>query len=306
MKKIIIDTDPGIDDAIALCYAINHPDLDVLALTTIFGNVSVSLATENALKLCALNERTDIAVAKGADIPMQISPNPVADFVHGKNGFGNVELPATNLRASDLSAAELIIDLANKHPGEITLVAVGPLTNVATALQLSPQITEKLAGVVVMGGAFHCKGNVSEYAEANIWNDPHAAQKVFSADWPVTVHGLDVTYKISFSREYLKKIASIAPAVGDFLQRAADFYIEFYKKQYQFDGCCPHDLLALTFLTKPELFTLENGQLDVVTAGDALGQTTIDANVKSNKFIATDVDSEALLTDYLNAIKNAS
>jgi len=306
MKKIIIDTDPGIDDAIALCYAMNHPDLEVLALTTIFGNVSVSLATDNALRLCALNKRTDIAVATGAQVPMQISPNPVADFVHGKNGFGNAELPSGDLLASDLSAAELIIDLANKHPGEITLVAVGPLTNLATALQLSPDIAEKLAGVVVMGGSFHRQGNVNEYAEANIWNDPHAAQIVFSANWPVTVHGLDVTYKISFSREYLKKIASVAPTVGDFLQRAADFYIEFYKKQHLFDGCCPHDLLALTFLTKPDLFTLENGQLDVTTTGDALGKTTIDTRVKSNKFIAIDVNSDALLTDYLNAIKNAS
>ena len=143
------------------------------------------------------------------------------------------------------------------------------------------------------------------YKRQNIWNDPHAAQQVFNADWPVTVHGLDVTYKISFSREYLKKIASVAPTVGNFLQSSGDFYIEFYKKQYDFDGCCPHDLLALTFLNKPELFSLENGSLNVITDGDALGQTTINTKVKSNKFIARNVDSDALLTDYLNTIKNA-
>jgi len=116
MKKIIIDTDPGIDDAIALCYALNHPDLEVLALTTIFGNVATSLATDNALRLCELNNRQNVAVAHGADTPLTISPNPVADFVHGKNGFGNIDLPQPELQRADLSAAELIVELINNNP----------------------------------------------------------------------------------------------------------------------------------------------------------------------------------------------
>ena len=306
MKKIIIDTDPGIDDAIALCYALNHPDLEVLALTTIFGNVATSLATDNALRLCELNNRQNVAVAHGADTPLTISPNPVADFVHGKNGFGNIDLPQPELQRADLSAAELIVELINNNPDEITLVAVGPLTNLAKALQLSPDIAQNVAEVVIMGGAFHHKGNVTVHAEANFWNDPHAAQQVLTAAWPVTVHGLDVTYKISFSREYLAALADNAPQTGKFLQNAAEFYIEFYKEQYGFEGCCPHDLLALTYITKPELFTLENGALDVTSNGEALGKSSIDTTAKTNKFIATDVDSSALLSDYAEILRYAS
>ena len=150
MKKIIIDTDPGIDDAIALCYALNHPDLDVLALTTIFGNVASSLATDNALRLCSLNNCDNVVVAQGEEVPLKIKPNPVSDFVHGKNGFGNIDLPLPDKRASESRAAELIVKLANEYPKEITLVAVGPLTNLARALELSPQVAQQLAGVVTV------------------------------------------------------------------------------------------------------------------------------------------------------------
>jgi len=200
----------------------------------------------------------------------------------------------------------LIVDLINKNPNEITLIAVGPLTNLAQALQLSPDIANNVADVVIMGGAFHREGNVSVHAEANIWNDPHAAQQVLTADWPVTIHGLDVTYKISFSRKYLAELADNAPQTGKFLQQASEFYIEFYKEQHNFEGCCPHDLLALTYATKPELFTLENGSLDVTTEGEALGKTTINTSAKSNKFIAVNVDTNALLRDYTEILKRAS
>ena len=211
MKKIILDTDPGIDDAIALCYALNHPELEVLALTTIYGNVAVDLATQNALRLVELNSgdlnNATVPVATGTGTPLKIAPNPVVDFVHGANGFGEIQLPEPSLQAASQSAAELIVDLIHKHPGEITLVAVGPLSNIALALELSPDIATLVKDVVVMGGAFHREGNVTAYAEANIWNDPHAAQQVFTANWPLTVHGLDVTYQISFSPAYLDRLA---------------------------------------------------------------------------------------------------
>ena len=304
MKKIIIDTDPGIDDAIALCYAFNHPQLDVLALTTIYGNVAVDLATQNALRLCELNGVT-VPVATGAGSPLHIKPNPVADFVHGANGFGEIQLPEPSLQAASHSAAELIVDLINKHPGEITLVAVGPLSNIALALELSPGIATQVKEIIVMGGAFHREGNVTPYAEANIWNDPHAAKHVFTADWPLTVHGLDVTYQISFSPAYLDKLAEQSENVGGFLRDAAKFYIEFYKQQHYFDGCCPHDQLALSYITHPEWFTLENGTLDVATDSESIGKTTIDTTKKSNKFIATGVDREALLKEYAAVLSRA-
>ncbi len=297
MKKIIIDTDPGIDDAIALCYAFAHPGLDVLALTTIYGNVATELATENALRLCELNQHS-IPVATGAAQPLQIDPNPVADFVHGKNGFGEVILPAPSLSASTLTAAEKIVDLIHQHPNEVTLVAVGPLTNLALALELSPDITELVSEVVIMGGAFHCDGNITPHAEANLWGDPHAGKKVFNAKWPITVHGLDVTYKIRMSAHYLDELAQSQPTIGGFLRDAAQFYIEFYQRQHNFNGCCPHDLLALSYVTHPEWYTLESGSLDVITEGESIGKTTINTADKSNKSIATNVNSDALLKDY--------
>jgi len=301
VNKIILDTDPGIDDAIALCYALNHPELEVLALTTIYGNVAVDLATENALRLVELNlgksNGVPVPVATGTSKPLEIAPNPVADFVHG--------IPKPSLQPASQSAAELIVDLIHKHPGEITIVAVGPLSNIALALELSPDIATLTKKVVVMGGAFHREGNVTPHAEANIWNDPHAARQVFTAQWPLTVHGLDVTYKISFSPAYLDQLAAHSDKVGSFLRDAAKFYIKFYKKQLNFDGCCPHDQLALSYITNPEWYTLEGGVLNVITEGESIGKTTIDANDNGNKFIATDVNRDALLEEYATVLSRA-
>ena len=306
MKKIIIDTDPGIDDALAICYALNQPQLQVMALSCVYGNIATSLATENALRLCELCDNPAL-VAAGATQPLTITPHPVADFVHGSNGFGNVALPAAQRKPESLSAAELIVKLINENPGEVTLVAVGPLTNIALALQLSPEITDRVASVVIMGGTFYREGNVSPHAEANIWNDPHAAKQVFNANWPLTVHGLDVTRQITFSREFLDHIASVRPVPGDFLRQAAEFYIEFYTSRQGINGCCPHDHLALAYITHPEWFTLESGQLDVITEGEQIGRTLLNApetvtSTGPEKQIATDVDSAKLLLDYTSVL----
>lgn len=317
MNKIIIDTDPGIDDALAICYAMKHPQIQVLALTCIYGNVSASLATDNALRLCELCESPAI-VAKGATQPLSITPHPVADFVHGKNGFGNAELPAPVRKPSEESAAELIVRLVNENPGEISLVAVGPLTNIALALELSPDITDKVANVVIMGGTFYREGNVSPYAEANIWNDPHAAKQVFNADWPLIAHGLDVTGKIAFSRAYLDHIAVNRPVPGDFLRQASEFYIDFYESRQSIKGCCPHDHLALAYVTHPEWFTLESGTVDVITEGEQIGRTVLtkdqsrepsdNANKASKsalKQVAIDVNAAELLKDYTEILTAA-
>jgi len=306
MKKIVIDTDPGIDDALAICYALNHPQLQVMALTCVYGNVSTSLATDNALRLCDLCNNS-APVASGANAPLTIEPHPVADFVHGVNGFGNVALPRSMRNCEKLTAAELIVKLIDENPGEVSLVAVGPLTNIALALQLSPDITGKVSEVVIMGGTFYREGNVSPYAEANIWNDPHAAKLVFGADWPLTVHGLDVTRKVTFSREFLDNIAKLNPVPGQFLRESAEFYIRFYESRQDINGCCPHDHLALAYLTHPEWFTLESGSLDVITEGEQIGRTILTADPDTGfpptqKQIATDVDTDSLLQDYTRVL----
>lgn len=315
MKKIIIDTDPGIDDAIALCYAFAHPHLEIVALTSIFGNVSSELAAQNALRLCKLTGAS-IPVARGADIPLEIPPHPHADFVHGANGFGNIELPlydekdqqSANRKVVANSSAELIVEQVRANPAEITIIAVGPLTNLALALEIAPDIAEKVQDVIVMGGVFYRPGNVTSHAEANIWNDPHAANKVLTANWPVTIHGLDITYQIAFDRDFLDKVALASKTTGSFLRDAADFYIRFYEEQHKFSGCCPHDLLAIVYATNPQWFICEEARFDVVTSGDEAGRTLNIIKDKttgtSNKKIATKVDKQALLADYLSTIAN--
>jgi|GEM_PF-4704719 len=184
-QKIIIDTDPGIDDALAILFAFAHPGLDVVGLTTVFGNVPVSLATENALRLVEL-AGVDVPVAPGAAKPLLISPRGHADFVHGEDGFGNTHTPHSSREARKQGAAEFIVEQVRSAPDAVTLVPVGPLTNIALALKLAPDICEKTR-VVLMGGAVNEPGNCSPVAEANIWQDPHAAEIVFAAKWHVTL-----------------------------------------------------------------------------------------------------------------------
>lgn len=298
MKKIIIDTDPGIDDAQALCYAMAHPQLELLALTCIYGNVAVDLATQNALRLCELTKSTAI-VAQGAASPLVIDPHPVADFVHGKNGFGNVELAKPSRQADSRSAAELIVDLIRQHPGQVSLLPIGPLTNIALALQLAPDIVELVDEVVIMGGAIDVPGNVSPFAEANIWNDPHAAQQVLSANWPITLHGLDVTHQVIFTLDYLDSLAKLSPQCGGFLRDASRFYADFYRQRNGFNGCCPHDLLAVYYAANPLSYQTTACNFDVVTEGEESGRTRAIEDRSANKRYATKVNVEALLEDYL-------
>ncbi len=298
-KKVIIDTDPGIDDAIALCYAMAHPELEIVALTTIFGNVDTKLATDNAARLCHLMQ-TSIPVAAGAKTPLSINPNPHSYFVHGDNGFGNIRIPDGTPSVVDDSAADTIVRLIMSNPGQITLVAVGPLTNLALALRQEPEIAARVESVVIMGGVFDKPGNVTPFAEANVWNDPHAAKEVLQADWPLTVLGLDVTHQVSFSREFFDNLAAGNPVAGSFLHDAAEYYIDFYEEKSNFSGCCPHDQLALTFVTNPQWFECESAALDVVTTGEEIGRTIrAHDNQGSAKRIGKQVNADQLRQDYL-------
>jgi len=172
MHKIIIDTDPGIDDAQAIAFAIAHPDIELLGLTTVFGNASVEITTGNALLLLDRFGRPDIPVAAGAADPIQSERRPAPDFVHGADGLGNLNLEPSARKVTDENAAEFIVRQANEHLGEISLVAIGPLTNLALALDLDPLLPSKLKELVVMGGCVDEPGNVSPLAEANFINDP--------------------------------------------------------------------------------------------------------------------------------------
>ncbi|MEM9601672.1 MAG: nucleoside hydrolase [Pseudomonadota bacterium] len=272
-QKIIIDTDPGIDDALAILFALAHPALDVLGLTTVFGNVPVSLATDNALRIADTAEST-VPVAAGAATPLLIPPRGYADFVHGQDGLGNTH-PAPSVRqALDLSAAEFIVQQVRSAPDDITLVPVGPLTNLALALKLAPDIAHKTR-VVLMGGAVHEPGNCSPVAEANIWQDPHAADVVFAADWHVTMVGLDATHQVRLDQAFFDACAAAAPRVGGFLNDVHQFYLDFYAKRFGERVCAAHDALAVAAVVDPSVITTEPGAIRVCTDGVAEGQTLL-------------------------------
>lgn len=272
--KMIIDTDPGVDDALAIVFAAQHPDIELLGLTTVYGNVSVDQATINAGYLLNLLGRPDVPVARGEAKPSVQAPHPFPDFVHGKNGFGDiaVDYPA-DFKPVDESAADFIVRMINENPGEIVLVPVGPLANIALALKKDPSIASKVKQVVIMGGAAHVAGNVSPAAEANIWNDPHAAQAVFEAPWPIVMVGLDVTMQTIMPDEPMARVAAASPKVGGFLQKICTFYANFYRTAVGCDGFSLHDPATVMYVTNPELFTTVQGQIEVVKEGAGAGKT---------------------------------
>lgn len=304
-RKIIIDTDPGIDDAMAILFAYKAKAIEVLGLTTTFGNVPVTKATENALILNAI-AGVDVPVAEGVATPLQTAPRPHPDFVHGKDGFGNINWPATDKKAIDKSAAQFIVDTVRQYPGEVTLVALGPLGNLAKALELDPEIAELVDEVVLMGGAHLEYGNVSPVAEANIINDPHAADKVFTANWQVTMIGLDVTHQVLLNNSVLERIKQANPTDGDFLYQAAQHYINFYSERFGVDGCYFHDASTIAYVMEPGLFGIELGAVRVACEGVGIGQTIVSPasmsfpepawdNVPHTQ-VCMDVDASALLT----------
>ncbi|MFM1907716.1 MAG: hypothetical protein RLZZ591_1393 [Pseudomonadota bacterium] len=277
---IIFDTDPGVDDAMALYYALAHPMLDIVGITTTFGNVSVAQAATNALYLTALAGKS-IPITQGIAGPWVKPSETPPTIVHGHDGLGNLphRLPISNT-LDKRSSAQFIVDMARQRPGELTLVAVGPLGNLSLALKLEPELPKLLRQVVIMGGTVLEPGNVSPVAEANIWNDPHAADHVFTAGWPLTMVGLDVTHRVILPLSLFKSIADHHqhPAT-DALLHAVGFYADFYSGQYEhvakIHGCFGHDVLAFVYLTHPEFFTLASGIVRVATDGVAQGQTIL-------------------------------
>lgn len=273
-KRIIIDTDPGIDDARAILFAFSSPELEIVGLTSVYGNVHTSLATQNALRLVEFAGRPHTPVAPGAEQPLFIPFDDAPAIVHGADGLGNTHQPPPDGQPLDRSAAAFIVEMVMDNPGEITLVPLGPLTNLALALELEPRIVDHAAEVVLMGGAATVNGNVNPAAEANIWHDPHAADRVFTAGWPVTMVGLDVTMATCMDEAYLAALC--ASRTGAFIYEISRFYQQFHRLAHGIDACHTHDPSAIAYLIDPSLFTTEQGPIRVVTDGLAMGQTLMD------------------------------
>jgi len=313
--KVIFDTDPGIDDAMALYVLARHPAIDLQAVTTVFGNASVEVTTHNAQALCA-KFGIQAPVARGASGPLQ--PNPDLKFsthVHGDDGLGGAKhlLPTVTQAVDARPAHELICERINAEPGEITLIAVGPFTNLALALQHDPSIAGKVKQVIVMGGAFGMhghSGNVTPVAEANVSSDPLAADRVLSAPWPVVVVGLDVTQQVLMNQDYLCALQGKGEGAGDFFWQATRAYQDFYHQRTGIGGIYSHDASAVIYAFSPGAFTLRSGPVRVVLEGLARAQTIQDASrptadqtpwsQASVQQVCVDVDAQRVLDIFMN------
>jgi purine nucleosidase len=298
--KILFDTDPGVDDAMALLLALASPELELLGVTTVFGNSTVEQTTRNAQPVLEVGGRPDVPVVAGAGQPLA-RPRGRKSSVHGDDGLGNIGLPPSNREpvAWQGGAAGFIAETILAHPGEVTLVAVAPLTNLAQAVQQTPAIAAAVRRVIVMGGAVFRPGNVSPVAEANFHNDPEAARVVLGAGWPVTLVGLDVTMRTIMSDAYLDDLARLGRPATDFLARIWPVYRQAYHTRYALNGIPTHDPSAMAAAIDPTLFHTQRLPLFVEVEGRCAGQTVADpyrlwAPLPEVE-VCTDVDSARLL-----------
>ena len=279
-RRVIIDTDPGIDDAMAILLALNSPELKVEALTVVAGNVEAPQGLENALKIVSLAGRCDIVVAGGAGHPLN-QKLITAQFWHGKNGLADVELPPTKCKVDRRFGPDLIIELVHAYPHEVTLIPVGPLTNIALAVSKDPSIVSLVRDVVIMGGSVS-GGNVNGASEANIYNDPEAAQIVFNAGWTVTMIGSDVGERTLITRKHLAQLQASHGPESDFVYKLADFYLTRSEKS-GYSGAAMYDPLAVGTVVDPTLVTLKNMHVDVETKGEFTRGETVANRMGSNE-----------------------
>jgi inosine-uridine nucleoside N-ribohydrolase len=292
--KLIIDTDPGIDDAMALFYAIADPEVDLLALTTVFGNVTTPQATRNALFLME-TAGVNIPVAEGLSKPRELPAYPPSLHVHGAEGFGTLDVPTPQGKAVSETAPEFLVRMARAYKGELVLCPIGPLTNIAAAMDLDPEFCRNLKRMVIMGGSLRAGGNITPAAEANIYHDPHAADFVFSYGCNITLVGLDVTNRVICPRSYFAQLAEQSPKLGGLLHQMAEFYIDFYETVGKFNGCGMHDPSALVACAAPNLFVTEDHHLRVICSGERSGETVSDPNLSSEPVkVCVDVDIAAV------------
>ncbi len=279
-RRVIIDTDPGTDDAMAIILALNSPEFKVEALTVVPGNVDSQQGLENALKIVSLAGRCDVTVARGAQHPLN-QKLITAQFWHGKNGLANVELPPSKCKADPRFGPDLIIETIHKYPHEITLIPVGPLTNIALAVSKDPSIVALVKDIVIMGGSI-TGGNVNGAAEANIYNDPEAAQIVFNAGWMVTMVGSDVGERTLITRKCLAELQASHGPQSDFIAKIAEFYLNRSEKS-GYSGAAMYDPLAVGIALDSTLGTLKEMHVDVETKGEFTRGETVANRMGSNE-----------------------
>ena len=273
--RIIIDTDPGIDDALTFLFALVSPEIKLEALTTTQGNVTLEKATRNALSVLELAQASHIPVVPGSVLPL-VQPLRASADVHGVSGLGNAKLPEPRTKPIQKHAVDFLIEKILAEPSEISIFPIGPLTNIAMAIRKEPKFAKAVRQLVIMGGAIQEGGNVTPLAEFNIYVDPHAAYIVFHSGIPITLIPLDVTHKCLFKQEHINRLLKINSPISKFIRDAVQVYV---RASYErgFEGCALHDPLTLATIIAPELLTLKEYYVDVdISGGISMGKTLAD------------------------------
>jgi purine nucleosidase len=304
VTRILIDCDPGHDDAIALLLALASPEAELLGVTTVAGNQTLEKTTANAIRVLEFVGRNEIPVAAGADRPL-VREQVVASNVHGETGLDGPDLPPPQASPLERHAVDFLADQIRAHAGAVTLVPTGPLTNVALLLALHPDARPER--IVLMGGAI-AEGNVTPAAEFNIWCDPEAAARVFASGIDVTMIGLDVTHKALFTPAH---VARLEGPVGGMVSELMRFYGEFHRTVYRFDGSPVHDAVAVAHVLRPDLVTTEHLNTEIDVESELCrGRTVVDVWRRSgrepNSRVGVDIDADGfldLLIERLNSFE---
>ena len=298
--RIIIETDPGQDDAVAILLALASPEeIEVLGITAVAGNVPLALTQLNARKVCELAGRPDVKIYAGCNRPLA-QDLVTAEHVHGETGLNGPVLPDPTMPVQDQHAVDFIIETLRAEPaGTVTLCPLGPLTNIATALQRAPDIAERIAQIVLMGGAYFAVGNITPTAEFNIYVDPEAAQIVFASGAPITVLPLDVTHKALVTPQRNEGFRTLGNRVGVAVAEMTDFFERFDIAKYGSEGAPLHDPCVTAYLIDPELFSGRYVNVEIETAGQfTRGMTVADwwgvSDRAPNAMFIGDVDAEGL------------
>ncbi|XP_022842736.1 uridine nucleosidase 1-like isoform X2 [Olea europaea var. sylvestris] len=280
-EKIIIDTDPGIDDSMAILMAFQSPELEILGLTTIFGNVATDDATSNALLLCEIAGCPDVPVSEGSHEPLKRGKPRIADFVHGSDGLGNTYLPPSKSKKSEKTASEFLVNKVSEYPGEVSILALGPLTNLALAVKRDSSFARKVKRVVILGGAFFALGNVNPAAEANIYGDPEAADIVFTSGANIDVVGINITTQVKLTDADLDELRQSKGRHAQLICDMCKFYRDWHVKSDSVYGIFLHDPVSFVLLVRPDLFTFKKGVVRVETQGICVGHTLMDQGLKN-------------------------
>ena len=298
MTKIILDCDPGHDDAIAMLLAWGNPDIELLGVTTVAGNQTLEKVTTNARALAAVGSITGVPFAAGASRPL-VGPQLIPEEIHGDSGLDGPQLPAPGVELDSRHAILLIADILTEQPDKsVTLVPTGSLTNIALFARTYPDLVERVAGVTLMGGGHHT-GNMTPAAEFNILADPEAAQIVFEAQWPVTMVGLDVTHKVLATPDRMEQLKKVNTDVSQFIAELVEFFGGSYMKERRYPGPPMHDPLAVAAVADPQVLTTVRAPIQVETKGEfTRGQTVVDLRRTWNPDQAEDPSALGIADDY--------